>query len=219
MSSGELVGLLWPGLLETLYMTLVSSLFAYVIGLPLGVLLVVMDKDGIHPVVPVQRVMGVIINLLRSAPFLILLIAITPMTRAIVGTSVGSTATIVPLVVAAAPYVARLVEGSLREVDRGVIEAAQSMGASPMRIIMKVLLPEARPALLTGCAIAVTTILSYSAMSGIVGGGGLGAIAINYGYYRNNTSIMIVTVILLVVVVQILQELGMLIARTFDKRK
>lgn len=219
MTSAQYIELLAPGILETLYMTLISSLFAYIIGLPLGIMLVVMDKDGIRPVVPVHKVLGIVINLLRSIPFLILMIAIIPLTRFIVGTSVGSVATLVPLVVAAAPYIARLVEGSIREVDRGVIEAAQSMGASPMRIITKVMLPEARPSLLVGCAIAVTTILSYSAMSGIVGGGGLGAIAINYGYYRKNVPIMIATIILLVIVVQILQELGMLIARTLDKRK
>lgn len=218
MSSSELISLLVPGLYETLYMVIVSTIFAYIIGLPIGIMLVVMDKDGIFPLVSVQRVLGVIVNILRSVPFLILLITIMPITRAIVGTSVGYKAAVVPLVVAAAPYIARLVESSIREVDNGVIEAVESMGASPMRII-RVMLLEARPSLLVGCAIAVTTILGYSAMAGIVGGGGLGAIAINYGYYRKDTQIMLVTVIVIVIVVQILQELGMRIATIMDKRK
>jgi len=210
--------LIWQGLLETLYMTLVSTLLSYVIGLPLGVILVVTDKEGIRPFVPLNAFLGVIINFTRSAPFLILLIAIIPFTRLIVGTTIGSTATIVPLVIAAAPFIARLVESSLKEVDKGVIEAAQSMGASTFEIIYKVLLPEARPSLIIGSAIAVTTILSYSAMAGIVGGGGLGDIAIRYGYYRYQNDIMIVTVAVLVVVVQLFQEIGMKLAKIGDKR-
>ncbi len=206
------------GIWETIYMTLASSAIAYVIGLPLGILLVVTDSTGITPHTLFNKVLGVIINLLRSIPFLILLITIMPFTRLVVGTTIGSKATVVPLIVASAPYIARLVESSLKEVDYGVIEAANSMGASPFQIIWKVLLPEARPSLLVGAAIAVTTILSYSAMAGIVGGGGLGAIAINYGYYRYEKKIMLITVLLLVLVVQLFQEVGMFIAKRADKR-
>jgi len=207
------------GFLESLYMTVVSSALAYVIGLPLGIILVVTDKDGIKPCAGVNRVLGVIINLLRSIPFLILCIALIPVTRFITGTSLGPTATIVPLVIGAAPFIARMVESSLKEVDKGVIEAAQSMGATPFQIIWKVLLPEARPSLILGAAISVTTILGYSALAGIVGGGGLGDIAIRYGYYRYQTDIMLVTVALLVVIVQVLQDLGLRLARLSDKRK
>ena len=210
--------MLGRGLLETLYMTLVSTVFAYLFGLPLGITMVVTDKEGIQPWESFNWILGLIVNLLRSVPFLILLITVMPVTRFVVGTTLGSNATVVPLVIAAAPFIARLVESSLKEVDKGVIEAAQSMGASPMQIITKVLLPEARPSLLVGSAIAVTTILSYSAMSGIVGGGGLGDIAIRYGYYRSQTDIMLITVALLVIIVQILQEVGMKLAKIGDKR-
>ncbi|HHT17613.1 MAG TPA: ABC transporter permease [Papillibacter sp.] len=207
------------GILETLYMTLTSTLIAYIIGLPLGVVLVVTDKDGIRPIKWINSVLNVIVNILRSIPFLILMMFVTPLTRAIIGTSLGPTATIVPLVIGSAPFIARLVESSIKEIDRGVIEAAQSMGAMPMQIIWKVLLPEARPSILVGSAIAVTTILSYSAMAGIIGGRGLGDIAIRYGYHRYDNGIMFVTVALLVVIVQVLQEVGMMIARKNDKRK
>jgi len=213
-----IVNMLAKGFMETLYMTFVSSAVAYLLGLPLGIVLVVTDKDGIRPIPWLNWFLGVIINLLRSVPFLILLITVIPITRFITGTTLGSTATIVPLVIAAAPFIARLVESSLKEVDRGVIEAAQSMGASPLQIVFKVLLPEARPSLIVGSAIAVTTILSYSAMTGFVGGGGLGDIAIRYGYYRYQTGIMLVTVVLLVIIVQVLQELGMKLAKISDKR-
>ena len=206
------------GILETLYMTLFSSLLAYLIGLPLGVLLVVTDKDGIAPFVMVNRVLGVIVNLIRSVPFVILLIAVMPFTRFIIGTTLGSTAVVVPLVIASAPYIARLVESSLKEVDKGVVEAAQSMGASSIQIIFKVLIPEAKPSLMIGGAIAVTTILSYSAMSGFVGGGGLGDIAIRYGYYRYQTGMMFVTVIILVFIVQLIQEVGTKWMKRTDKR-
>lgn len=215
----EVWAMLGRGLLESLYMTLVSTALAYMLGLPLGVTLVVTDREGIHPSEVFNWILGLIINLLRSVPFLILLIAVIPVTRAIVGTTIGSTATIVPLVIAAAPFIARLVESSLKEVDKGVIEAAQSMGASPMRIITKVLLPEARPSLIVGAAIAVTTILSYSAMAGFVAGGGLGDIAIRYGFHRYQPHIMLITVALLVVIVQVLQAAGMKLARIGDKRK
>ena len=211
----ELVG---TGFAETLYMTLASTFFAYVIGLPLGLLLVVTDKDGIKPIPWLNTVLGTIINIVRSVPFLILLVALMPFTKAVVGTVIGAKATIVGLLVAAAPFVARMVESSLKEVEKGVIEAAQSMGASPFQIMTKVLLPEAKPSLLVGGAIAVTTILGYSAMAGFVGGGGLGAIAINYGYYRGQDDIMYLMVILLVVIVQVFQELGMRISRKTDRR-
>ncbi len=214
----DVLALIGQGLLDTLYMTLVSTALSYVLGLPLGILLVVTDKDGIFPMRIVNGILGVIINILRSVPFLILLVAVIPFTRAVVGTSIGSTATIVPLVIAAAPFIARLVESSIKEVDKGVIEAAQSMGASTVQIIWRVMLPEARPSLIVGSAIAVTTILSYSAMSGFVGGGGLGDIAIKYGYYRYQNDVMLITVLVLVVLVQIFQEVGMRLAKIGDKR-
>ncbi len=213
-----LADLLIRGMGETLYMTLGSTFLAYVIGLPMGIILSVTDKNGIRPNAVVNTVLGVIVNILRSIPFIILLVAIIPVTRFIVGTSIGSTATIVPLVAAAGPFVARMVESSIKEVDPGVIEAAQSMGASNMNIIFKVLIPEAKPSLIVGSTIAVTTILGYSTMAGFVGGGGLGSIAINYGYYRYQTDIMMITVVMLVIVVQLFQEIGMRITRKTDKR-
>jgi D-methionine transport system permease protein len=206
------------GILETLYMTLVSTLFAYVIGLPLGLWLVVTNPDGIRPNAAVNRVVGGIVNALRSAPFLILLMALMPLSRILTGSSIGSTAMIPPLVIAAFPFIARVVESSAKEVDRGVVEAALSMGASPLQIVRKVILPEAKPSLITGGAIAITTILGYTAMAGICGAGGLGAIAINYGYYRGKTGIMWIMVILLVVIVQIFQEVGNTVAFRCDKR-
>ena len=218
MLSQAMISELLHGIWETLYMTLTSTVMAYVLGIPVGIVLYITDKNGICKNRPVNFILGVIVNVLRSVPFLILLVAILPFTRLVVGTTLGSTAAIVPLVVAAAPFVARMVESSLKEVDGGLIEAAQSMGASPVQIILKVLISEAKPSLLVGSAIAVTTILGYSAMAGFVGGGGLGAIAINYGYYRYNNKVMLITVLLLVVIVQILQELGMRIATRTDKR-
>lgn len=219
MSSAEIGSLLLQGLLETLYMTLVSTALAYVIGLPVGVILIVTGKEGIRPIAPLHHTLGVIVNILRSVPFLILMIALIPFTRLVVGTVLGSTATIVPLVVASFPFVARMVESSLQEVDPGVVEAAQSMGASTWQIIWKVLLAEARPSLLMGSTIAVTTILSYSAMAGILGGGGLGDIASRYGFYRYQYDIMLLTIIVLVLVVQVLQEVGSRAARSVDKRQ
>nr|WP_319487829.1 methionine ABC transporter permease [uncultured Caproiciproducens sp.] len=213
------LSMLVQGIGETLYMTLVSTLFAYMIGLPVGILLYTSAKDGVRPLAALYKVLDVIVNVTRSIPFLILLIAIIPFTRLVVGTSIGSTATIVPLTLSAAPFIARLVESSLKEVDIGVIEAAQSMGASDFQIIWKVLLPESRPSLIVGCAIAVTTILGYSAMAGIVGGGGLGTIAINYGLYRWQGDMMLAATVLLVVIVQILQGIGMKAAGLSDKRK
>jgi len=218
MFSKEMLNLFLEGTLETFYMVVMSTLLAYLIGLPLGVLLVVSGEDGIRPMPVLNRTLGVVINLLRSAPFLILLVALTPVTRAIVGTSLGSTATIVPLVIGSAPFIARMVESSIKEVDGGVIEAAQSMGASPMQIVLRVMLPEAKPSLTVGAAIAVTTILGYS-MAGFVGGGGLGTIAVNYGVYRYQTDVMLVTLALLVAIVQVFQEVGMHIAARIDKRR
>lgn len=204
---------------ETLYVTVFSTAFAIVIGLPLGVLLVAGDRNGVLPLPrSVMSVLGVIINLLRSVPFLILMILVFPLTRLIVGTTVGTVASIVPLVIAAFPFVARLVESSLRELDPNIIEAAQSMGASPFQIIMKVMIPESIPSLISNFTIAITTILGYSAMSGILGGGGLGKIAINYGYYRYQYLIMLVAVILLIIMVQIFQSVGDYWAQKSDKR-
>lgn len=207
------------GILETFYMVLTSTALAYLLGIPIGLVLYITDENGICRCKPVSVILGIIVNLMRSVPFIILLVAILPFTRAIVGTTIGSTATIVPLVISAAPFVARMVESSLKEVDAGVIEAAVSMGSSPMQIILKVLLPEAKPSLIVGGAIAITTILGYSAMAGFVGGGGLGAIAINYGYYRYNDAVMLVTVALLVIIVQLFQEIGMRVANRTDKRR
>ena len=203
---------------ESIYMTLVSTFFAYLIGLPMGLVLVMTDKEGVRPMPIVHQILGAIINIVRSVPFLILMLTIMPFTKTVVGTTIGPKAAIVGLLVAAAPFIARLVESSLKEVERGVIEAAQSMGASPLQILVKVLIPEAKPSLLVGSAIAVTTILGYSAMAGFIGGGGLGAVAINYGYHRGQTDIMYVMVVLLVVIVQILQEVGMQVAKRTDKR-
>lgn len=216
--SQEMIGLLGRGVVETLYMVLVSSAVSYVIGIPLGVLVFITDANGICSNRAVNLVVGGIINLVRSIPFLILLVAILPFTRLIVGTTIGSTATVVPLVVAAAPYVARMVESSLKEVDGGVVEAAQAMGSSKFQIIYKVLLPEAKPSLVVGATISLATILGYSAMAGFVGGGGLGAIATNYGYYRYDSKTMLITVVLLVVIVQLFQESGLKIVNRIDKR-
>lgn len=217
--SKEVIDLLISGTLESLYMTLIATVIAYILGIPLGVLVYATDKGNVCQNKVVNLITGVIINLVRSVPFLILLVAIIPFTRAVVGTTIGATATIVPLVVAATPFVARLVESSLKEVDEGVIEAAKAMGSSRMQIICKVLIPEAKPSLLVGVTISIATILSYSAMAGFVGGGGLGAIAINYGYYRYKTDIMAVTVVLLVVIVQIFQEAGLKLVSRTDKRR
>ena len=219
MWTPEVIQMIMKGNGETLYMTLLSTAFGYLFGLPMGVLLAVSDKDGLSPNAIIYKVLDFIANIVRSIPFLILLILLIPFTRALVGKSTGSTATIVPLVAAAIPFIARMVESSIKEVDAGVVEAAKSMGASNMRIIVKVLLVEARASLITGVTIAIGTILGYSAMAGTVGGGGLGDIAVRYGYYRWQTGIMIVTVVLLIVLVQIFQSVGMLIASKLDKRK
>ncbi|MBE6923271.1 MAG: ABC transporter permease [Ruminococcaceae bacterium] len=204
---------------ETLYALALEVIFAYVIGLPLGVLLVTGEKDGIRPINPmVMRVLNAVINLLRSIPFLILMIIALPLSKVIVGTKVGTPATIPPMVVAAFPLVARMVESSLREVGHGVIEAAQSMGASAWQIITKVLLPEALPSLISGGTITVGTILGYGAMAGIIGGGGLGQMAITYGYYNTKYLIMWAAVIGLIILVQIFQSVGGRLAVKCDKR-
>lgn len=206
------------GILDTLYMTLVSSFIAYIIGLPIGILLVATDRDGITPKPTINKIVGIFVNIVRSIPFIILLIAIMPVTRTIIGTTIGASAVVIPLIASSAPYIARIVESSLKEVDKGVIEAAQSMGANPMQIIFKVLIPEAKPSLIIGSAIAISTILSYTVMAGFVGGGGLGDIAIRYGYYRRETEIMLVAVGLLIIILQIIQELGSTITKSSDKR-
>lgn len=210
--------MLLEGTAATLYMTLLSTFFGYLIGLPMGIVLAVTDKDGIRPNAVAYRILDFIVNLTRSIPFLILLILVMPLTKLIVGQSYGAVATIVPLTIAAAPFIGRMVESSLKEVDKGVIEAAQSMGAGTFTIIWKVLLAEARTSLLVGVTIAIGTILGYSAMAGVVGGGGLGDIAIRYGYYRYETDIMIVTIVILVVLVQILQGIGMMLSKKLDRR-
>lgn len=219
MWNEQIIMMLLEGIKDTLYMTLTSTLIGYVIGLPMGILLTVTDKDGIHPNAAVYKVLDVIANLIRSVPFLILLIVLIPFTRFLIGRSYGPTATIVPLVIAAAPYIARMAESSLKEVDAGVIEAARSMGASNFTIVTKVMLVEARTSLIVGATISLGTILGYSAMAGTVGGGGLGDIAIRYGYTRWQTDIMIVTVILLVILFQIFQTIGMKLASNLDRRK
>ncbi|MCQ2385776.1 MAG: ABC transporter permease [Clostridia bacterium] len=204
---------------DTLYVTLLATFFAVLIGLPLGVLLVAGEKNGVLPLPGwVLQILNVFINLLRSVPFLILMILVIPLTRAIVGTSVGTTASIVPLVIAAFPFVARLCESSLREINPGTVEMAKSMGASPLQIIVRVMIPECVPSLISGATIAVTTILGYSAMSGIIGGGGLGKIAINYGYYRYKYLVMFLAVILLIVMVQVFQTVGTRLSVKLDKR-
>lgn len=218
MFSAEMLELFKSGFGESLYMTVCATLFAYVLGLPWGILLAITDKDGICPNKAVYTVLDFVTNVLRSIPFLILLIWIQPLTRAMVGKSYGSSATMFPLFVAAAPFIARLVEGSLKEVDHGVVEAATSMGASTLQIIFKVLIVEARTSLIVGITIALGTILGYSAMAGTVGGGGLGDIAIRYGYYRREEEVMFVAVVLLVILIQVLQGIGMKVAKMVDKR-
>lgn len=207
------------GTWETVYVTLLATLFAIIMGLPLGVLLATGDKNGILPLPKwLMSFLNVTVNLLRSVPFLILMILVFPLARLIVGTTVGTVASIVPLVIAAFPFVARLAESSFREVNPDIIEAAQSMGASPIQIITKVLIPESVPSLISNATIAITTILGYTAMAGIIGGGGLGKIAINYGFYRYKTLVMISAVILLILLVQIFQTVGDKAARRADKR-
>ena len=218
MWSSAVINMLVKNTGLTLYMILVSTVFAYILGLPMGIALVVTAKEGLRPNKVIYKVLDIIVNVVRSVPFLILLILVIPLTRAIVGKAYGPTATIVPLVLAAAPFIARMVESSLLEVDKGVIEAAQSMGADLMTIIWKVLLGEARTSLIVGATIVLGTVLGYSAMAGVIGGGGLGDIAIQYGYYRWQGDIMWATVILLVILVQAMQFAGTKLAKKVDKR-
>lgn len=219
MWNSEMTLMMWDGVKETLFMTLLSTLFGYLLGLPMGIALAVTDKSGIKPNAVIYKILDVIANVVRSIPFLILLILIMPLTKMIVGRSYGTAATVVPLTFAAAPFIGRMIESSINEVDRGVIEAAQSMGVSTMTIIIRVLLVEARTSILVGVTIALGTILGYSAMAGIVGGGGLGDIAMRYGYYRYESEIMFVAVVLLVVLVQIFQTVGMRMSVKLDRRK
>jgi len=219
MLTAEIINKLGIGTLETLYMTLFTTVFGYIIGLPLGVVLGVTGNGGLRENKAVYKVLDFIINLIRSVPFLILLILLIPYTKAIVGKSYGTSATIVPLVVCAAPFIARMVESSLREVDEGVIEAARSMGAGIYTIITKVMIVEAKTSLIDGATIALGTIFGYSAMAGVVGGGGLGDIAIRYGLYRFDPPKMWITVILLIILVQIFQTIGMNISKKTDKRR
>lgn len=216
--NAQIVDMLLLGLKETVYMVFLSSFLSYVIGIPLGILLVVTDRDGIQPNIIVNTLLGIIINILRSVPFIIMLLAVLPITRFIVRTTLGPSAVVVPLVIAASPYIARMVESSLKEMNAGIVEAAKSMGASNFQIIWKVMLPESMPSLLTGAAISITTILGYSTMAGFVGGGGLGTLAINYGYYRYRMDVMMVTVVVLVIIVQLIQEFFLFLARRADKR-
>lgn len=217
--TSEVIQMIIVGIEETLYMTLFSTMFGYVIGLPWGVFLAVTSKNGLKPDKRIYAILSFIANVMRSIPFLILLILVMPFTLFVVGKTYGSTATIVPLTLSAAPLIARMVESTLSDVDPGVIEAAESMGAGTWTIITKVMLTESRVSLISGVVIMLGTVLGYSAMAGVVGGGGLGDIAIRYGYYRYQADIMIVTVVLLVALVMILQALGSRIALSFDKRK
>ena len=218
MLDSQTLAMMAEGTGATLYMTLMSTLFGYILGLPMGIILVVTAPKGLRPNQVVYRILDVIVNITRSIPFLILMILIMPFTRILVGKTYGTTATIVPLALAAAPFIASMVESSLLEVDHGVIEAAQSMGASLWTIIWKVLLAEARTSLIVGATIALGTILGYSAMAGTIGGGGLGDIAMRYGYYRYQADIMIIAVVLLVLLVQILQVVGMILSKKLDRR-
>lgn len=211
-------GLIQLGVWETIYMTFISSFFAYVIGLPLGVVLNITDKNGIAPRPQINRMLGFAVNFFRSIPFIILMVAMLPVAKFVVGTSLGNKAVIVMLIIAAAPYIARMVESSLKEVNAGVIEAAQSMGADNFQIITKVLIPEAKPSLISGAAISIVTILGYSAMAATIGGTGLGQIAIIYGHQRSNGDITWICVFLTVIIVQIIQEAGNYIAHKTDKR-
>lgn len=214
----EILGLIGPSLIDTLYMVFFSTVFSLVIGFPVGVLLVITGEGHIAEMPKLNKIMGTVINIFRSFPFIILIIAIFPLSRLLVGTSIGSTAAIVPLSVAAAPFVARIIESALKEVNFGVIEASMAAGASTMQIIIHVLLPEALPSLILGVTITVINIIGYSAMAGAIGGGGLGDLAIRYGYMRFQTDVLVVTIIVLIIFVEIIQTAGNLLAKRFDKR-
>jgi D-methionine transport system permease protein len=218
MWDNSMTVMMLEGIRDTIYMTMVSTFFGYLIGIPLGIALTLTDKNGLRQNQAVYRLLDVIINITRSVPFLILLIVVMPLTKLLVGKSYGSTATIVPLTLAAAPLIGRMVESSLKEVNKGVIEAAVSMGAKTGTIVLKVLIGEARTSLLVGVTIVLGTVLGYSAMAGVVGGGGLGDIAIRYGYYRYDTPVMLVTVVFIVAIVQLMQFVGTLLAKRMDHR-
>ncbi len=212
------LSMLLEGAGETLYMTFLSAVFAYIFGLPLGVALIITDKNGLRPMKALNTVLGWIVNIGRSIPFVILMLAIAPFTRLIVGKAFGTTATIVPLVVAAAPFVARMVEQSLNEIDHGVVEAARTMGASTFQIVWKVLLPESIPSLVRGVAVTVITLVGYSAMAGALGGGGLGDIAVRYGMHRYQYDVMMLTLVLIIIIVQVIQVFFDIVAKRIDKR-
>lgn len=216
---GELLQLLLDSLWETCYMVAISSVLATLFGLPLGVVLTITDKGHILENKPVNTILGNIVNAARSVPFIILMVAIIPLTRILVGTSIGTTAAIVPLTISATPFIARIIEGSLKEVHNGVIEAAQAMGATPRQIIMKVLLPEAMPSIILGITLAVVSLINFSAMAGAIGGGGLGDLAIRYGYQRFRVDIMLITVVILIVMVQLVQSFGDNLSRKYNKNK
>lgn len=218
MWNNTMTTMMLEGIRDTVYMTLISTFFGYVLGLPLGIALTLTDKNGLRPNRTAYGILDVFINISRSVPFLILLIVVMPLTKLLVGKSYGSTATIVPLTLAAAPLIGRMVESSLKEVNKGVVEAAVSMGAKTRTIVFKVLIGEARTSLLVGATIVLGTVLGYSAMAGVVGGGGLGDIAIRYGYYRYNTPVMIVTLVFIVAIVQLMQFCGTLLAKRLDHR-
>lgn len=212
---GTMIG---QGILETLFMTFASTAAAYILGIPIGILAETTRKGGIHPIPVLNSILGFIINMGRSIPFIILLVAVMPVTRLIAGTTIGPRAATVPLIIGATPFVARMVESSLREVDGGVVEAAKAMGANTLQIIYKVLLPEACPSLIMGASLTTITLVGYTAMAGAVGGRGLGDIALRFGYYRYQSDVMIVTIILLIIMVQIIQSFGHLISKKIDKR-
>lgn len=210
--------LITKGLWETFYMVGLSVIFSYVLGMPLGIVLIITSKDHIKESPAFNKTLGTVVNITRSIPFIILMVAIVPFTRAVVGTSIGTTAATVPLIVAATPFVARIVESSLKEIPWGILEAALSMGATPWQIIRKVLLPEAMPSLVLGATITTITLIGYSAMAGAVGGGGLGDIAVRYGYYRSESEYLLATVPILIILVQVIQSLGDFISAKLDKR-
>ena len=214
----EYLDILGIGTWDTLYMTFMSTFFSYLFGLPMGIVLVITEESHILPHGRLNAILGGIVNVTRSVPFIILLIAVIPLTRLIVGTSIGATASIVPLVIGAVPFVARMVETSMKDLDRGVIEAAQSMGASPWQIIFKVMVPETLPSIILGVSITTITLIGYSAMAGVVGGGGLGDIAIRYGYHRYQTDLMFLTIILLIIIVQAVQSAGNYLSKKNDKK-
>lgn len=217
--SNEMIELLIKSFWETGYMVVASTVLASLIGIPLGIILTVTRNGHILPNAVINSVLGVIVNATRSTPFIILMVAIIPLTRMLVGSSIGTTAAIVPLTISAAPFIARVIESSLLEIDHGVIEAAQSMGASPMQIIYKVLLPESLHSIVLGITLAVIALIGYSAMAGVLGGGGLGDLAIRYGYQRFQPDVMIVTVAILILMVQVIQFIGDTLSKKLNKTK